>query len=570
MKFTPLFVAIGAAFTAIATQAATYQVVELAPLDGYKNSFASAINNNNQIVGNLTSRFNFPIDITGIDFTNAAITGSLTAAEIEEVKKGNINAKALSVLLFYIQSAGNYQLQRVPNVYSSRLDSKELFNLRETATPKTNDEYLVDISDRGEFVGYATAPSTRVPFTPAPTETTPNPATVQLWTPQAGARLGVVASAGGKVTLPPLYTDYGGGVSVARGINNTGRVIGSASSGMSEDNIKTMQTVCTGKVEPTMICYNARSNFYTTKPVYWQLDDNGKPGLPVALGFIGDKGTGKPHSKTEYPALTYTSELNDINDRGLIVGTSTYSNSDEIVSVYNQFTFTWQDVVSGGNHAAIFDGTDIKTFIDVKRWVSSEARAVNNKDLVVGSAYELVNGAAVPRFFVYDYATQKLTFPTTLFASANTAPEAVNDNGLVVGSSQNYIAGFSKPRTIGFLYDSVKGTFQDLNKLVSCNSPYNIVQAVDINEKNVIVANAVKEVEKRDIKGDVIKDAAGNPEKEEIPVAVQLVPIPNGSVVDCAPPADATYERQGAASGWFSLLLLPLLWFRRKRAEVTQ
>lgn len=567
MKFTPLFVAIGAAFTAIATQAATYQVVELAPVDGYKNSFASAINNNNQIVGNLTTRFNFPIDITGVDFTNAAITGSLTAAEIEEVKKGNINAKALTVLLFYMQSnQAEYRLQRLPNVYSSRLDSKELFNLRETATLKTNDEFLVDVSDRGEFLGYGSATFIKKPFTPAPTDTTPNPAEQQLWTPVAGANLGVIASERGKITLPPGYTEYGGGFSIPRAMNNTGRIIGVASMSMSDTNIQTVKTNCNGKTTPIDICYNLSAGLYDIKPVYWQLDSTGKPTAPVTLGFAGDKGTGKPHTKTGYPAINYTSVLNDVNDRGLIVGLSTYSNSDEIVSVYSQFTGTWQDVISSGNHAAIFDGNEVKTFIDLKRWYSSEAKALNNKDLVVGYASEVVNGNVAPRFFVYDYAAQKLTFPTTLFASANTVPEAVNDNGMVVGTSQNYIAGFAKPRQVGFLFDNVKGTFHDLNKLVACNTPYNIAQAVDINEKNVIVANAVKEVDKRDSKGNVIKDAAGNPEKEEIPVAVQLIPIPNGTIDNCTAAPDTTYERQGAASGWVSLLLLPLLWFRRKRA----
>ncbi len=566
MKFTPLFVAIGAAFTAIATQAATYQVVELAPVDGYKNSFASAINNNNQIVGNLTTRFNFPIDITGVDFTNTSITGSLTAAEIEEVKKVNINAKALTVLLFYMQTfQTEFKLQRVPNVYSSRLDTKELFNLRETATLKTNDEYLVDVTDRGEFLGYGSATFIKKPFTPAPTETTPNPVEQQLWTPVAGSNLGVIASERGKITLPPGYTEYGGGLSIPRAMNNNGRVIGVASMGMSDANIQSIKTSCTGKILPVEICYYTSASLYETKPVYWQLDGAGKPAAPVALGFAGDKGTGKPHTKTDYPAISYGSVLNDVNDRGLIVGLSTYSNSDEIVSVYNQYTLSWQDVISSGNHAAIFDGNEVKSFIDIKRWISSEAKSVNNKDLVVGYASEVVNGNAAPRFFVYDYATQKLTFPTTLFSSANTVPEAVNDNGLVVGTSQNYIAGFAKPRQVGFLFDNVKGTFQDLNKLVACNTPYNIVQAVDINEKNVIIANAVKEVDKRDSKGNVIKDAAGNPEKEEIPVAVQLIPIPNGSIDDCAAAPDATYERKGAATGWFSLLLLPLLWWRRQR-----
>lgn len=564
MKLTPLFVALGAALTAVATQAAVYQVVELSPVDGYKNSFAAAINNNDQIVGNLNNKFNFPVDLASVDFTNTVITSNLTAAEIEEVKKGNVNAKALTVLLAYLQSGVNtFDTQRVPMVFPAFLDTKQLVNLRDTATPKTNDEYFVDINDRGEAVGYGFAPFTKQSFTPAPTEATPNPATKQLWVPMVGRVAGVVLSDKGKTILPPLYAELGGGITVARGISNTGKVIGFASVGMSDANITAIQTSCDGKLEPVAACqYRTNASSYDTKSVVWQLDDNGKAGAPVPFGYLGDKNTGKPHSRTDYPVVNYSSIANGINDRGLVVGASTYSNSDEIRTIY--IGMVAQDVVFNASHATVFEGSEVKSFIDVNRWVNSEAKAVNNKDLIVGYASELVNNSASARFFIYDYAAQKLSFPTTLFATANTVPEAINDAGYVVGSTQNYLTGYTKPRQVGFMYNSNTGLFQDLNKLVGCNSPYNIVQAVDINDKNVIIANAVKEVEQRDSKGDVIKDANGNPLKEETAVALKLVPVANGAVDDCSPPPEATYERKGGAA-WWMLLLLPLGLWRRNR-----
>lgn len=564
MKLTPLFVAFGAALAATATQAAVYQVVELSPADGYKNSFAAGLNNNDQIVGNLNNRFNYPVDLASVDFTNTVITSSLTAAEIEEIKKGNVNAKALSVLLTYLQTnAPDYKVQRLASVYPSLLGSKQLLTLRDSATPKTNDEYLVDVSDRGEFVGYAWSPFTKQSFTPAPTEATPTPATEQLWVPGPMSIAGVVLTEQGRVILPPLYAELGGGFSVARGINNSGKVIGTASVGMSDANITTIQTACDGKALPVALCqYTYGSAFYDSKAVVWQLDATGKPGAPTPLGYLGDKNTGKAHTRTDYPVVNYASAANGINERGLVVGVSTYSNSDEIRTVY--IGYVAQDVVFNATHATIFDGSEVKSFIDVNRWINSEAKAVNNKDLVVGYASELVNGASAPRFFVYDYASKQLNFPTTLFSSANTLPEAINDAGYVVGTSQNYLTGYARPRQVGFLYNHNTGSFQDLNKLVGCNSPYTIVQAVDINDKNVIVANAVKEVEQRDSKGEVIKDASGNPLKEETAVALKLVPVPNGAIDDCAPPPEATYERQGGAT-WWTLLLLPLAAWRRFR-----
>lgn len=91
------------------------------------------------------------------------------------------------------------------------------------------------------------------------------------------------------------------------------------------------------------------------------------------------------------------------------------------------------------------------------------------------------------------------------------------------------------------------------------------MSANDINEKNVIIATAVKQVDQRDSKGELVKDTAGNVLKEEVAVAVQLNPIPNGSIDSCGATPDQTYERQGASFGWLALLALLPLAIRRRR-----
>ena len=97
MKLAPIFFAMLPAITVFASQAEVYQVAELGLVEGYKSSFSAGINNNNQTVGTVSSQFNFPIDLTTINYESLLIVGSLSAAEIEEIKKGNVNAKALDV-----------------------------------------------------------------------------------------------------------------------------------------------------------------------------------------------------------------------------------------------------------------------------------------------------------------------------------------------------------------------------------------------------------------------------------------------------------------------------------------
>jgi hypothetical protein len=114
------------------------------------------------------------------------------------------------------------------------------------------------------------------------------------------------------------------------------------------------------------------------------------------------------------------------------------------------------------------------------------------------------------------------------------------------------------------MYDLTADKFTNLNDLLPCNSGYTIVSAMDINDKNVIVATAIKSVDKRDLKGDVVKDSTGAAVKEEVAVAVQLNPIAGGAVDNCTSPEATTYERKGGNFGFFSLLLLPLLLLRRR------
>ncbi len=563
MKFTPMFVALLPALTVFASQAATYQVVELGPLSTHKSTFAQAINNNNQSIGNASDLYNYPIDLDEINFEAAAISQNLTPEEIEEAKKGNISAKVLSVLLEYLASSGNdFTVQRYARTFPVRLDTKEMVKIRETAEVQTNNEYLIGINDLNHLTGHATSPFVQQKFTPAATSEEPNPVEQTLWVPTKSHLSAIVITEKGRFQLQPYYNDINGGFAVSRGLNNTGTIIGFGSIGLEETLAENIRNSCDGNARPENLClYNsALNNPFTSGGLVWQLDSFGRPGEPRVLNVFGDRYTGKPHTLAGYSAIPYVSTPYDLNDQGLIVGTSVMSDSVDLR--YNEYTGRTEIFTS--TQAAIFDGEEVKPFIDHLEWLGSTATSVNNKGIVTGHAEKVINSALRSRFFIFDYNTGKLTFPTDLFATATTKPKKINDNGKVVGITETFTPGTSSRSNVGFIYDIPTNTFKDINSLLQCNSAYSIVSAEDINEKNVIVATAIKQIEKRDVKGELMLDDRGNVIKEPVAIAVQLNPIANGTIDNCTTEISQGYERQGGAIHITWAALLMLLGLRRR------
>ena len=355
-----------------------------------------------------------------------------------------------------------------------------------------------------------------------------------------------------------------GGFAFVRDLNNTGTIIGFGSTALDAEYAESLKTSCDGSEEPESLClYRASlANRFQSGGLVWQLDSFGKPSAPRILNVFGDRYSGKPHGLSGYPQVTYSSTPNDLNDSGLIVGDSIMSDSTDLR--YN--AFLGRDEVYAATHAAVFDGEELKSFIDHKEWLNSSATSVNNKAIVTGFATKVLNSELRNRFFVFDYNTGKLTFPSDLFGTASTTPEKINDNNKIVGTTEVFTPGTSVRSKAGFIYDIPTNTFKDLNSLLPCNSGYNIVAANDINENNVILATAVKQLEKRDVKGELILDSAGNVIKEPVAIAVQLNPIANGTISNCVNEGTQTYERKGGNVhfGW-SFLLLALGLYRRRK-----
>ncbi|MDF3127218.1 DUF3466 family protein [Rheinheimera sp. 1928-s] len=541
MRLSPVVLALLPGLAASSAYAAVYQVQELAEVTTVQSQFGAALNDNGDAVGSGSVIYNFPIDISAIDFENASLVAALTAEQIEQIKLGNITASSQLVLVNYLRAnSTNYAIQRYVEVMGFNLVTGEQLKIREQAATPTNNEYLYDINNSGNAIGVATTTYTQQSFTPEATEAVPSPETVNLWLPAPGHIKSYVVNGNSVTALPIPYEEFGGGFSVAIKISQDNYVAGYGSVSMLESVQETIETTCTGKTRPISLCHDQYKDGYVERALVWKMNEAGQISAPVQYGVLG------PLIEDTAENL-YSSRALSVNDNGIAVGYSTSTDGNRAAL-----------------HASVFHEGEVSAIIDPLEWNSSTAVDINNENIVVGSASTTFNGMSRDRLFIFDYNTKTLTFPNGFFNSSDTNPMAINENNMVVGSAEILPADGTNRRIVAFLYDIENDTFTDLNTLLPCDSAFTLAEAKDINNNNEIIANAVVSVEQRDSKGELVKDSAGNPVMENVSRAVKLTPVPNGTIDSCKIPEDETYERKGGSSTWYSLLLLPLLWLRRR------
>jgi hypothetical protein len=157
----------------------------------------------------------------------------------------------------------------------------------------------------------------------------------------------------------------------------------------------------------------------------------------------------------------------------------------------------------------------------------------------------------------------EITFPDDFFLGSSSIALDINNNGVVVGYGE-VDASLTGRRTEGFLYDHQAQQFNGLRDLISCDSPYTIVQANAINDNNEIAATALYQGPSKDSMGDIILDSSGNEIIIDRVAAVKLVPILGGEVENCGEASDEiNRERQGASVSWLLAFGFVLLGWRR-------
>lgn len=579
MKLSCISLAMLPLLSVFSVQAAVYNVVEVGQVDELKSTFSAGINNAADTVFNgaiLTTSssvqasmqlFNFPIDLSLIDFENETVQSWFTEAQLNDLLNGIVTADTLAILLSR-NPAGQKIGAATSFVKADNLVAQNQL-LRDTNASRSNNEYLFSINDQGIAAGFATNTYVYESFTAEPTEAKPEPETENLWVPQLPGTVAVVVRNGEVISLQPEYNDIGGGFSEALNINNSNAIAGYGSISIDDDIAASIATNCVGKVKPVDQCiYEATpKSSYELRAMVWQLQSDGTVNQPIVYGFLGDKNSGLAYnnetSNTEN-TVRYKSQANAVNASGIAVGVSTYSDSSRTVR------YGFVDAIYRQDHATIFSPDGALPIVDPSEWfinsasvLGSSAVDINDQGTVVGYANKVINGSLRSRMFVYDYNTSQLTFPAGFFTSSSTIPRAINNNGLVVGNAEVIFSGTTTRRKHGYVYDVANSSMTDLNSLVGCNVPYTIVDATDVNDNGVITATALTQRESKDLLGTPVLDAQGNPIMEDVATVVLLQPIANGEVENCNID-EATYERKGGSLGFIWLLFGgALLWRRR-------
>ncbi len=540
--------------------AAKYRVVELPVDDLGINSFAQDINQRGDVTVIVDTPFNPPIDVDLINFESPSLL-SLTNADGAAV--GNINNEDLAILAAYIKSFNpnggvetfNYAVQMLAD-YQSYIS-----NERESELLQAFDKVEVDLEGLSQSVNnrvtginnaLATVGNSAAPFEKIRYRN--ENGDIIFYMGQEHYTRGYLQINNAVFdVLPP--EDFLGGFSNANDINNSFEVAGVASVEVSES-FELAGEACEDEDQrndvPYEICvrnlfrtYQANYNAnlrgfrlpadlaFKRRAMIWQFNASGDLLESRELGTLIDK----EFEDDKY----YSSSAKAINDNGIAVGTSNAFFADNPNNV----------IV---NVAAVFDGDEVVGFINDQEYPQSTAEDINNNDIVVGYGTKIINGTSRTKFFVHDYRGEVTEFPSDFFNSSSSVANAINDNGLVVGQGEVETNLSGARRSEGFIYDIDTKEFTNINDMLSCNSPYTIIQANDINERDEIAATAVVYRESYDLAGDIALDDRGNTIYENATVAVKLVPIPGGTIDDCQLQQDKL-ERKGGSPLW----LLPLI-----------
>lgn len=551
MKINRLAVALSLSLLTLSSaHAAKYNVIELPMTDLGVNNFAGAINESGEMLATASVPLNPSIDIELIDFNNDFLVFALE--DINSAQVGNISTDDL-VLLFNFVKTGDGSLfsQQLSDTQAYVYDSSDIQLIKGFDEIQTDldglsgssDTIAYGINNGSAVVGTSTAPFYKV-----------------YYRSELGNEIIYVVNDHttrgfleiDNQVFPILAPDLTlGGISEAFDINNSYEVAGYATTEVLESFEQVVEDCEDDELRgdvPYEACLNVlmQSNMassFKQRAMIWEYDTSGNLLRERELGLLFEPVAGDTR--------LFSSRAVAINDNGIAVGTSNDYYLDNINNVRD--------------YAAIFDGDDVIPITNDDEYFSSFATDINNDDFVVGYAFTVIQGATRSKFFVHDFRGESTMFPDDFFDTSSSVARAINDNGLVVGDAEVDSDLIGTRRREAFLYDIEEDNFQNINDMLSCDSPYTIAQARDINDSNEISATATIYRERRNIAGEIDLDDQGNIIREGMTVAVKLVPIIGGEIDDCQL-IPVTLERKGGATNLlFLLLAVPLLLGRRFR-----
>ncbi|MDF2177521.1 DUF3466 family protein [Aliiglaciecola sp. CAU 1673] len=536
--------------------AAEYRIMTLEGATAGQYSFAKDISGDGQVAYTLEDAFNPKIDLSLLDLENNQALLDLLE-DPDAVKDGDISATDLQRLFDYLRSNNNISnpfFQKIGRYRSyisagSELEEEVAFDVVDTELgylSRSVDTQTQKMNQHGDRVGIASAPFKKI-------EHVNEDGDEQTMVYREFGRRGFANIDGIFVPLASAATELGG-YSEANGISDN-RIVAGRSALEPGANVTAAVEACADEEtrgdRPEEVCISGLIDSYIggivesfkTRATLWELDAQGSVLDTHTFGLLFEPAGDDTRS--------YTSAALDVNDNAVAVGYSSHryrGNENQIV------TF-----------AAVFKDEQVSGFIDDQEYFASVATAVNNQNIVTGQASKYVNGYARTKFFVYDIDEQTLVFPDDFFPGSSSVGRSINNHGLVVGDGEvDSVIGNTVRRRHAFIYDHNEASFQDLNNLVSCDTPYTLVQANGINDNGEIAATATINRPQLDITGQPVLDDAGNQVMEDAVVAVKLVPIPGGTAEDCSAEEPKT-ERKAGTLHWAWLTILTLFGLFRDR-----
>ncbi|UAL42435.1 DUF3466 family protein [Shewanella inventionis] len=616
-------VAIGVLSVIGSAQAASvYEIVNIedydlnGTLDGTRNGYAMAVNDEDELVG--ISKGKNKLTIDDVDDSVIDIEDGITAAEsITYSVYSEIEANNFTFIASDNASVGSW----VPEFFSMA----DTFDPASTETD-SDDELIVNdvdtffygLNNNGVKVGAYTGEELTLDYEGTST-------TQEYFYYREFEMRGIAVKNGVEYPLLPSFTTYEreqtadvdaatvevGGWSVAAKVNDNDLVVGYGSTALASSSETRIDT-CIEDAEdtdadnpiPTDICVQAwqypddngtRYIQYQTRAFVWDLNNLDEDGLPerteLELGLTPD----------EDSTLIYTAQGLGINSNGDVAGRShVYRNGDDD-DLYFDAAYWIKD--ANGDYQYNWVTMDDDVYYSI-------AYDINDSGILVGSYSKYISGYLRSKFFTFDTNNPEegITTPNdfqTSLSDLSSKPKDINNKGQVVGYIESTYDK-EKPRPkVGFLYDMTTSEFVNLNDQLTCeskgyerdtdgnwvrhtvsvqdgtgeiltyNTEISVVEANSINEDGTIVGTGfiLKPEYQYDTDGELIigenglplfeLDGNGDPVTSYLPRMVVLKPTAGEACDTSDAVEDTDYERLGAASfGW--LFALPLLWLRRR------
>jgi len=577
-----IVISVTAAVLLPSSYAAKYQVIESPTSTIHKYTYGKQQNNQGDFLISATDSYNLPIQfqyLTSTDFDSikayaaANYLNSTVLTDLQDfnaLKAGTPTANDLQWAILYLKSTYQnsplYQKFYDTHVvldHAGSLQDINIFDQPFTDGQLTHStvDFANGITNDGWIYGNASAPS-------LPTNFTKSDNTVVTYWLQDFFTRGYVTTDQGATIHPvmPIETRFGG-QSAVLGMNDQMQGVGFVSTGIDASALAAIDNTTGGCSDPAILkdvpfaacVWNYRSNLFKLSSVLWQFDSNGEVTSTTLLGDL-------INSVNVNDTRTYKSYALAVNNNGVAVGFANgwfYNNvTDPKVNEPRSF------------YAVIYkNGQVIDITPDHMKQYDSKLYDINNQGIAVGQVNEYINGYQRTKFFYIDTKVDKpvMVFPKDFFSGSSSTARAINNNGLVVGegevethSDQSTTGVANSRRRHAFLYNLNDDSFTDLNALLSCSSPYSIVEARGINDNDEISATALMSVPRHDAKGAIVLDANGNQIMDDITKAVVLKPVAGGSVDSCGT-GNSKLVRKGAGFFWLFLPLIGMLFYRRAK-----